>query len=196
VSVIDTTINAVVTTIPVGNIPLGVAMHPAAPRAYVTNAGSNTVSVIDTATKAVIATVQVGNWPFGVAVNPAGTRIYVANLELDLAQNDYRVSVIDTATHAVSTIQVGTAAPPVGVNPAGVAVAPDGGHVYVTTQGSSDVTVIETATNTVISRIPVGTGPLGVAVAPDGGHVYVANTMISDLPGEHCVGDRDFQPHG
>jgi YVTN family beta-propeller protein len=49
------------------------------------------------------------------------------------------------------------------------------------------VTVIETATNTVISRIPVGTGPLGVAVAPDGGHVYVANTMISDLPGDNTV---------
>jgi YVTN family beta-propeller protein len=92
--------------------------------------------------------------------------------------------VIDTATNAVSTIQVGTAAPPVGVHPSGVAVAPDGGHVYVTNQGSDDVTVIETATDTVISRIPVGTSPLGVAVAPDGGHVYVANTggIFDEVP--------------
>jgi YVTN family beta-propeller protein len=177
VSVIDTTINAVVATIPVGNTPFGVAVNPAAPRAYVTNAGSNTVSVINTATKSVIApSLNVGNRPFGVAVNPAGTRVYVTNAELDLQLNDYRVSVIDTATNTVSTIQVGTATPPVGVYPAGVAVAPDGGHVYVTNHGSDDVTVIETATNTVISRIPVGTGPLGVAVAPDGGHVYVTNT--------------------
>ena len=180
VSVIDTTINAVVATIPVGNTPIGVAMNPVAPRAYVTNHSSNTVSVIDTATKSVIAPpLNVGNWPVGVAVNPAGTRVYVANWGLDLAQNDYRVSVIDTATNAVSTIQVGTATPPVGVDPAGVAVAPGGGHVYVTHAGSDEVSVIETATNTVIARIPVGTGPVGVAVAPDGGHVYVANTGIS-----------------
>jgi YVTN family beta-propeller protein len=187
VSVIDTTINAVVTTIPVGNTPLGVAVNPAGTRAYVTNLNSNTVSVIDTSSNSVIATVQVGNFPFGVAVNPAGTRVYVANAELDLAQNDYRVSVIDTATNAVTTIQVGTATPPVGLNPSGVALAPDGSHVYVTNQGSDDVTVIESATNTVKSRIPVGTGPFGVAVAPDGSHVYVTNTA-ADLPtGDNTV---------
>jgi YVTN family beta-propeller protein len=181
VSVIDTAINAVVATIPVGDFPWGVAVHSAGTRVYVTNLFSNTVSVIDTTPHAVIATVQVGSLPFGVAVNPAGTRVYVANMNLDVAQNDYRISVIDTATHAVSTIQVGTASPPVGVNPAGVAVAPDGAHVYVTNQGSNDVTVIETATNSVISRIPVGTRPPGVAVAPDGGHVYVANTNTLEV---------------
>jgi YVTN family beta-propeller protein len=165
-----------------------VAVNPAGTRVYVTNLGSNTVSVIDTTPNSVIATVQVGNLPFGVAVNPAGTRVYVANAEVDLAQNDYRVSVIYTATNAVATIQVGTATPPVGMIPSGLAVAPDGGHVYVTNQGSDDVTVIETATNTVISRIPVGTGPFGVAVSPDGGHVYVANTNTAELPnGDNTV---------
>ena len=49
----------------------------AAPFAYITNNGGNTVSVIDTSNNTVTATVPVGNGPLGVAVNPAGTRVYV-----------------------------------------------------------------------------------------------------------------------
>jgi YVTN family beta-propeller protein len=163
----------------------------------VTNAGSNTVSVINTATKSVIApSLNVGNRPFGVAVNPAGTRVYVTNAELDLQLNDYRVSVIDTATNAVSTIQVGTATPPVGVYPAGVAVAPDGGHVYVTNHGSDDVTVIETATNTVISRIPGRHRPVGCGGGTRRGPRLRDQHQLGTDQRQHRVGDRDHQPHG
>jgi YVTN family beta-propeller protein len=56
-----------------------------------------------------------------------------------------------------------------------VAVNPDGSKVYVTNEVSSNVSVISSATNTVISTIPVGTGPIGLAVMPDGSKVYVAN---------------------
>ena len=51
----------------------------AAPFAYITNGGGNTVSVIDTATNTVVSTIPVGTCPQGVAVNPAGTRVYVTN---------------------------------------------------------------------------------------------------------------------
>ncbi|MCK7626099.1 Ig-like domain repeat protein, partial [Streptomyces sp. RS10V-4] len=45
----------------------------------------------------------------------------------------------------------------------------------VTNSGSNTVSVIATATNTVIATVPVGTAPLGVAASPDGLRVYVAN---------------------
>src|SRR6266566_730045 len=45
VSVIDTSTNTVVATIPVGIIPEAIAITPDGTRAYVANAGSNTVSV-------------------------------------------------------------------------------------------------------------------------------------------------------
>jgi len=47
VSVIDTTTNAVVTTIPVGTYPHGVAVAPDGSHVYVANSNSNTVSIID-----------------------------------------------------------------------------------------------------------------------------------------------------
>jgi YVTN family beta-propeller protein len=56
-----------------------------------------------------------------------------------------------------------------------VAVTPDGSKVYVANLGSKTVSVIDTATNTVVGPpIPVD-GAFGVAVTPDGSKVYVAN---------------------
>ncbi len=46
---------------------------------------------------------------------------------------------------------------------------------YTTNQGSSSVSVIDTATNTVVATVPVGSGPFGLEVTPDGAFVYVAN---------------------
>jgi len=73
VSVIDTATNTVVATIPVGVVPLGVAITPDGTRAYVTNAQTdfNTVSVIATATNTVVASIPVGAGPSGVAITPA-----------------------------------------------------------------------------------------------------------------------------
>ncbi len=81
VSVIDTATNAVITTIPVGSIPKGVAVTPNGRHAYVANSSSGSVSVIDTATHAVTATVPVGFTPQQIAIAPDGTRAYVTNLD-------------------------------------------------------------------------------------------------------------------
>jgi YVTN family beta-propeller protein len=48
-------------------------------------------------------------------------------------------------------------------------------NAYITNSGSNNVSVIDTATNTVIATIPVGSLPYGAAVAPDGSTVYVTN---------------------
>ena len=48
-------------------------------------------------------------------------------------------------------------------------------NAYITNSGSNTVSVIDTATNTVVSTIPVGISPGGVAVTPDGSKVYVTN---------------------
>jgi YVTN family beta-propeller protein len=89
------------------------------------------------------------------------------------------VSVIDTATNTV------VATVPVGVQPEGVAVTPDGKHAYVTNftgLAIGTVSVIDTATNTVVATVPVGYGPTGVAVTPDGKHAYVANNFGNFIP--------------
>jgi YVTN family beta-propeller protein len=54
-------------------------------------------------------------------------------------------------------------------------MARDGATAYVCNNGSADVSVIDTATNTVTGTIPVGDHPNGMAITPDGATVYVAN---------------------
>jgi YVTN family beta-propeller protein len=171
VSVIDTTTDTVIATIPVGQTPFGVAVSPDGRQVYVTNVFSNTVSVIDTATSTVSATIPVGLPPpnpfcnptcadMAVAVSPDSSKIYVNKT----FSNSSTVSVIGAATNTVSaTIPVGPAL--------GVAVAPDGSKVYVAGAG---ISVIDTATNTVSATIPVFA--FGVAVTPDGSKLYVTHT--------------------
>jgi YVTN family beta-propeller protein len=48
-------------------------------------------------------------------------------------------------------------------------------NAYITNYFTGDVSVIDTATNTVIATVPVGGGPSGVAVTPDGSRVYVTS---------------------
>ena len=51
----------------------------------------------------------------------------------------------------------------------GVAITPDGGHIFVTNFDAGTVSVIDTVTATVSATIAVGSGPAGVAITPDGG---------------------------
>ena len=100
-------------------------------------------------------TIDVGLAPAGVAVTPDGSKVYVANL-------NNSVSVIDTATNAVS------ATIPVGNGPVGVAFTPDGSKAYVANQFDDTVSVIATASNTVVATIAVGTSPIafGIFILP------------------------------
>jgi YVTN family beta-propeller protein len=63
----------------------------------------------------------------------------------------------------------------VGAGPAGLAVTPDGQHLYVTNNGDNTVSRIVVATGVVDQVINVGASPVGLAVTPDGQHLYVSN---------------------
>ena len=67
------------------------------------------------------------------------------------------------------------AAIPVGSDPAGIAITPDGARAYVANASSASVSVIDTASGVVIETIRVGEGPTGVAITPNGRRVYVTN---------------------
>jgi YVTN family beta-propeller protein len=157
VSVIATTANRVIATIPVLGAS-GIAVSPEGGKVYVS---ANPVSVIDTATNRVVATIQVSATG-AVAVAPDGSKVYVADPTVG------SVYVIDTASNAV------TATIPVGASD--LAASPDGSKVYVAGlpagQPNAGVSVIDTATNTVTAIISGLCGVLGVAVTPDGGEFY------------------------
>jgi YVTN family beta-propeller protein len=151
---------------------------------YVANNGiyrsPGTVSVIDTATDTVTDTIEVGVYPYGVTVNPAGTSVYVTN------NGDDTVSVIDTATKTV------TATVNVGLHPLGVAVNPSGTKAYVANNYNDqfgnpnslnpfNVSVIDTATNKVTTRLNVGIGPaaFGQFIGPE--TIGIMNSILTAI---------------
>jgi YVTN family beta-propeller protein len=110
---------------------------------------------------------------FAFSARPAEAKpfAYVATPGNGLGFNG--VLVIDTATNmVVATVKVGN-------GPRGIAVTPDGTHAYVANEFDDAITVIATATNTVLTGpgfpIPVGHFPNTVAITPDGQHVYLTN---------------------
>ena len=79
---------------------------------------------------------------------------------------------------------------PMAMEPARVAIAPDGSRAYVTmselvAEGPDvdAIAVIDTTTRTVVATIPVGSMPAEVVVAPDGKTVYVPCWNGAELQG-------------
>lgn len=171
ISVINTTTNIVISTLPVRNIPEGVAVNHDGTRVYVTNFGNdndpgNSISIIYTDTDKVtnmLVGAGKGLKPFGVTITQDET-LYVANY---LTNNVYAINPI--TNYCSRPIQVGS-------GPLGVATTPNGKWVYVANSGSNSVSVIDTKNETVIDTVNVGLYPYGVAVNPDGTKVYVTNS--------------------
>jgi YVTN family beta-propeller protein len=84
------------------------------------------------------------------------------------------VTVVDTATLAkVTSIPVGSGSP--ALYGGGIAVAPDGGRVYVVNNTDQTISVISTLTNTVLGTFASGQNATSIIVSPDGSRLYVGN---------------------
>ncbi len=155
VSVIDTTNNTVVDTIPIGNTPSYLTTFGV--KVYSSNTQNDNVSVIDTTNNTVVATIPVGNFP--QLITTLGTNVYVIN------SFDETVSVIDTTTDTV------VATLPVGDDPSGFWAV--GTKLYVPNFSDDNVSVIDTTNNTIIDTISVGVDPY--AALSVGTKLYVPN---------------------
>ena len=197
VSVIDTTTNAVVQQIPIGYGQVGIDVSPDGMRAYATLMDPSDVAadhpwgrvsdvaVIDTVAGSVLTTIHTAA-PYiaDVTVSPLGDIVLLTDHFNNVVQ------VLSTANNSI------VASIPVGSAPDQVAFSPDGRLAYVSNILSWTVSVIDTATLTVVATIGgVGAGANTVCVSPDGSRVYVGshwngvsvidtstNTVIANLP--------------
>ena len=91
-------------------------------------------------------------------------------------------ALLPQPVHAANTV---TATVPVGSEPGGVAVTPNGAYAYVANYENNTASVISTATNTVTATATVGSKPTGslctvlsadLALTPNGAYAYVTNS--------------------
>jgi len=169
VSVIDTSTGKIASTIVVGIYPHGIAITPDGKTAYVANTGPNTgpggsqtVSVVNVASQTETGTIDVGEGPQIVTISPDGSLAFVT-----CADGLY---VITTANGSVAKVREPLH------QPHGVAVTPDGKHVYVTDSERDQVVVLATSGLRTVGRIGVGNTPWNTAFNSGGSSAYVTNS--------------------
>lgn len=172
-SVIDTLTQTVIQTIALLDRPHGMALSvdpttgEVDRRLFVANLGSNSVSVVDTRTLAVITHVLVGNTPDSPAVTSDGRSIWVTNYADD--RQPSTISQVDGLTlQEVFTLTVG-------VHPHGIRFAPDQRTLFVSVQGSDQISVVDTQTRQIVRAYPVGDNPHGLGMTPDGQYLWTGD---------------------
>src|SRR6266849_5190627 len=127
---------------------------------------SNAVAVIDTSTDQITTKIPVGDGPVRITMSPDRLKAYVSNGKAGT------VSVLDTvALTTIATIQLGSSS-----RPQESAVTPDGGRLFLVHQLSPNVTVIDTATNLVITNVFIGGHQAkDILFTLDGRFAYIAN---------------------
>src|SRR5579863_2201648 len=180
VRVVDVASSQVSRKISVGRVPRGIALAPDGRRLYVTNAWSDTVSVIDTASWQVVETFPTGFEPAGVVTDANGEFLYVANR----LSSDISVIDIQSGTE-IKRLLAGHGASYLALSPDGKIY---GTHIYPNpgafrTPPISEITVIDTASQTVVERKPLRNvaGMFHVAFSSDGKLGVVAQLRPKNL---------------
>ncbi|HEV7961778.1 MAG TPA: YncE family protein [Actinoplanes sp.] len=130
VSVIDTSTDRLLKSVPVSRAPHSIAVSPDGKTVLVAGYEANTADLIDAASLRRTGPIRVGGKPQSVAFAADGAHAYVVN------EGDNSVSVLDGHTGAVTaTIRVGR-------SPRTVAVSPDGRLAYVSNGADNTISVL------------------------------------------------------
>ena len=150
------------------------------PQLFVANESGTTVSVVSPGSNTIVGAITGFTGPLSIAPIPNTVQAYVGD-------NNQTIKIIN----GVSQTVVGTVVDPIprAINPVAIAVTPDGtkGFVVNNAAGSSTVSVITVATNTISSNVTVGgsatalNSPVAIALTPDSAKGYVCNTGANKI---------------
>ena len=174
ISVIHAATNTVKFVISTDLYPTGLAISPDGSTLYALCDLGITVDVISTVTKTVTSKVSVhpdnpAEGTGSITLSPDGSQLYypVGN----------SIFVIDTSTHAVSTISLGTDLSLASQ----VVFTANGANAYVvgfSPGGLGVLSLIDTASRSLISTQNIGgTNSLGIAINPAAGKLYISSSV-------------------
>lgn len=201
--VFDTGADGEVARVDVGDDPIQILPSRDGSRLYVSNLGSSEITIIDAATFRVTDRILVAAQPLDMALSPDGDILYVSNsgaslltaIDVDtrkvlnfvtvgalasgpfgIATSRDQVYVTDLNANQVLAVANGRVLTHIAVagGPRSLATSQDRSRLYVTSFNTGDLTIIDTARNTVETVIPLPVaGAFAVAIAADDAHAFV-----------------------
>jgi YVTN family beta-propeller protein len=170
--VLDEADGRVLATLTVGHEPEGIAISPDGRWVYVASEAEDEISVIDTQDDSIAATIRTCARPRAIVFSTRVAEAYAS------CENGAAVAVLDPRRHAeLARI----ALPGEGARPMGLALAPDGGRLYVSTGRGGTIAAIDTRARRVAGSVEVGPRPWGITLSADGRWLYSANGPSNDV---------------
>jgi YVTN family beta-propeller protein len=198
ITVIDTAAWSVVATVAVGDFPVRAVFAPDDARMYIANRDSESISIVsnDGGNSMLLRNIPLSGQPFEMAFSPDGTRLYV------LLPSAPAVAVVDIAAQQV------VATVPLPDTPVGLFAHPDGERVFVANGNATTstaggltqtedgrVSVIDSATNTIVETIATERWGVALAANPTGTLLATANLVDESVSFislvEFIVGDMN-----
>ncbi len=210
ITVIDTTQNTAVATIPVHRNPSSFTVDASGHRAYVVNTGSNTVSVLDLDLRREIAAYVTGDRPGTAQISPDGRTLVVANR----ASGTVSLFSAHGPESSAPPLVLRATLPgcPGATSPV---ILPDSSKAFIACPSANQVLAISLAAapgswaarqdatqlqDHVLTLLDVGKDPEQLTLKPDGGEIFVSNlasdsvseisTQTNEVGSTFAIGDR------
>lgn len=127
------------------------------------NQDSNSLSIFNTSgaskTRSAVVDFGIDTMPVSVAIHPDDTTAFVV---LRRSKQLVKITAINTVAPQLVTTRAS-----VGAEPTGVALSPSGSRAYVTNFGEGTVSIIDTASMSVVGSVNVGGSPRAIAITND-----------------------------
>ena len=190
VSVLDGESFEVVATVPTGERPRDMRWNADKTRLFIAASGSDRIEILDPATLEIVGHIEAGEDPEIFNIDPSGRILVAAN------EDDNEVTVTDLATgEPLRTIEE------VGIEPEGVTFRHDGKVVFVTSEVTNTVFVLDPWSGEILDEVLVGNRPRRGVVTPDDSEYWVTNELggsisILDAQSWEVIDEIWFEPRG
>ncbi len=184
--------------LPLGDLPLNIAISPSGKLAAVTNNGQSdqTVQLIDIKKNRLLDSVIIGKAWLGLTFSGDGHYLYASGGNDNII---IRYEVSNKHLAAYDTISIGKPWP-VRISVAGMTVDDTKNRLYVVTKENNSLYVIDTRSKEILSQHPLGGEGYTCILSPDNQMLYIScwgcdkiilfDTALQQITGEIPVGDN------